>query len=211
VVRAVAGLSVPPTLPTGMVPPSITRKQYGDGFYQLYFQQPGVADAELAADVAMTFRRILFGGSGDHPANREPRPWVIPEGRTVLDTMPEPPLLPPWLTEDDIRAYAEDFEPYGERAFTGALNWYRNIERNHELLALFHGRVIDVPALYMVGDRDMITSLRGAPGLRASLKTVAPRLHARVTLPGCGYWTQQERPAEVNAALLGFLDSVMHP
>ena len=110
---------------------------------------------------------------------------------------------------------------HGERAFTGAFNWYRNIERNNELLAPFRGRRIDVPALYVVGDRDMITSLRAPDGgsslsdlLRGQggpgnpLSAVAPRLHGPVVLPGCGHWTQQERPAEVNAALIDFLARV---
>ncbi|SHH30160.1 alpha/beta fold hydrolase [Streptomyces sp. 3214.6] len=208
VVRAVAGLSVPPILPTGLVPPSITRTQYGEGFYQIYFQEPGVADTELAKDIPASFRRILFGASGNNPLNRQPRPWVIPDGRTLLDTMPEPPALPDWLMEADIQAYADDFALHGERAFTGAFNWYRNIERNHELLAPFRGRGIDVPALYVVGDRDMVTSLGGAKGLRTSLGTIAPRLHAQVVLKGCGHWTQQERPDEVNTALLDFLSHV---
>jgi pimeloyl-ACP methyl ester carboxylesterase len=30
-------------------------------------------------------------------------------------------------------------------------------------------------------------------------------MHDPLVLPGCGHWTQQERPAEVNAALLDFL------
>jgi pimeloyl-ACP methyl ester carboxylesterase len=199
-VRAVAGLSIPPILPGGMVPPSITRTQYGEGFYQIYFQQPGV------------------GASGDNPLGREPRPLVIPDGLGLLDTMPESPALPAWLTEEDIQVYAEDFALHGERAFTGAFNWYRNIEYNNELLAPFRGRRIDVPALYVVGDRDMITSLRGPDGgssvsdlLRGQggpgkpLSAVAPQLHGPVVLPGCGHWTQQERPAEVNAALLDLL------
>jgi pimeloyl-ACP methyl ester carboxylesterase len=217
-VRAVAGLSIPPILPGGMVPPSITRTQYGDGFYQVYFQQPGVADAEFAKDIPESFRRLLVGASGDNPLGREPRPLVIPEGLGLLDTMPESPDLPAWLTEDDIQAYAEDFALHGERAFTGAFNWYRNIERNNELLAVFQGRGIDVPALYVVGDRDMVTSLRSPDGgsslselLRGEggsgnpLSAVAPQLHDVVVLPGCGHWTQQERPAETNAALLDFL------
>jgi epoxide hydrolase A/B len=217
-VRAVAGLSVPPILPGGMVPPSITRTQYGEGFYQIYFQQPGVADAEFAKDIPDSFRRILVGASGDNPLGREPRPLVIPEGLGLLDTMPESPALPAWLTEDDIQVYAEDFALHGEHAFTGAFNWYRNIEYNNELLAPFRGRGIDVPALYVVGDRDMVTSLRGPDGgpslsdvFRGQagsgnpLSAVAPQLRGPVVLPGCGHWTQQERPAEVNAALLDFL------
>jgi pimeloyl-ACP methyl ester carboxylesterase len=205
VVRAVAGLSVPPILPGGMVPPSITRTQYGEGFYQVYFQRPGVVDAELAKDIPDSFRRILVGASGDNPLSTEPRPLVIPDGQGLLDTMPESPALPAWLTEEDIQMYAEDFALHGEHAFTGAFNWYRNIERNNELLAPFRGRGIDVPALYVVGDRDMVTSLRDPDRPGSSLSDVIPRLHGPVVLPGCGHWTQQERPAEVNAALLDFL------
>ncbi|MEE2047326.1 alpha/beta hydrolase, partial [Nocardiopsis tropica] len=83
-----------------------------------------------------------------------------------------------------------------------------NTERNQELMAPFQGRGIDVPALYMVGDMDLVTVMRGIPELREVLPLIAPRLHADVTLPGCGHWTQQERPDEVNAALLDFLAHV---
>jgi pimeloyl-ACP methyl ester carboxylesterase len=37
---------------------------------------------------------------------------------------------------------------------------------------------------------------------RTRLLGVSPHLRKTVMLPGCGHWTQQERPAEVNAALL---------
>ncbi|MEU1799872.1 alpha/beta hydrolase [Streptomyces sp. NPDC019937] len=208
VVRAVAGLSVPPALPAGMAPPSATRTYYGEGFYQNYFQQPGVADAELGQDIASSLRRILYSGSGDNPRTERPRPWVVPEGRTLLDTVPEPEQLPGWLTEADIEVFARDYAEHGPRAFTGPLNWYRNIERNQELLAPFRGRGIEVPALYMVGDRDLVTSFRGVNTLRASLRRIVPRLHDEVTLHGCGHWTQQERPDEVNAALRDFLAHV---
>jgi len=208
-VRAVAGLSVPPILPTGLVPTSTARKRYGDGYYQNYFQTPGLADAELAENIPSFFRRILFTASGDNPHNQQPQPWIIPNGATLLDTMPEPPALPEWLTPADIQAYAEDYALHGERAFTGGLNWYRNIDRNHELLAPFRGRAIDLPALYLVGDRDMVTSLRGsAEGLTTSLSRTLTQLRDVVKLEGCGHWTQQERPGAVNTALLSFLTSL---
>ncbi|MFC5731466.1 MULTISPECIES: alpha/beta fold hydrolase [Nocardioides] len=222
-VRAVVGLSVPPILPGGMIRPSITREQYGERFYQVYFQQPGVADAEFAKDIPTSFRRVLFGASGDNPHVPEPRPLVIPEGRGILDVMPDPPALPAWLTEEDIQAYVDDFAPRGERAFTGAFNWYRNIERNNELMAPFRGRRIEAPALYVVGDRDMVTSLRPADGGSSMaeiisgeaptdrLRALAPQLRGPVVLRGCGHWTQQERPIEVNAALLDFLAEVDGP
>jgi pimeloyl-ACP methyl ester carboxylesterase len=219
VVRAVAGLSIPPILPGGMVPPSVTRTQYGEHFYQIYFQEPGVADTEFAKDLSETFRRFLVGASGDSPDFEEPRPLVVPEGLGLLDAMPESPELPAWLTEEDIQVYAEDFALHGERAFTGAFNWYRNIERNNELLAPFQGRGIEVPALYVVGDRDMITSLYAVDGLTVGdllrgkagpnpMSAIAPEMRPPVVLPGAGHWTQQERPAEVNAALLEFLAGI---
>lgn len=127
---------------------------------------------------------------------------------TLLDTTPEPPGLPGWLTEADVQAYAEDFARHGSRAFTGGLNWYRNIERNNELLAPFRGRGIEVLALYVVGDRDMVTSLGDPDRLRAALPAIAPLLRDYVVLPGCGHWTQQERPAEVSAALVDFVTHV---
>ncbi|MER7681036.1 alpha/beta fold hydrolase [Streptomyces sp. NPDC096934] len=81
VVRAVAGLSVPPVLPAGMAPPSVTREKFGSGSYQIYFQEPGAADAALARDPEATFRRILFAASGDNPSNDLPGPWIVPPGR----------------------------------------------------------------------------------------------------------------------------------
>ncbi|NLU68696.1 alpha/beta hydrolase [Streptomyces sp. HNM0574] len=208
VVRGVAGLSVPPMLPAGMAPPSVTRQVYGEGFYQVRFQEPGVADAAFGRDLASSFRRVLHSGSGDNPRTRTPRPWVVPEGATLLDTVPEPERLPGWLTEDDIRVFAEEYAHHGSAAFTGGLNWYRNIEANQGLLAAFRGRTIDMPALYVGGSRDMVQGLRGIDKVLASLDRVAPRLHRSVVLDGCGHWTQQERPDEVNTHLLDFLEHV---
>ncbi|MBT2382155.1 alpha/beta fold hydrolase [Streptomyces sp. ISL-11] len=205
VVRGVAGLSVPP-VPRGLVPPLASmRSLLGEGFYQAYFQEPGVADAELALDLAATFRSILSNSSGDSPHTDPPRPWVIPEGRRLLDTMPAPKELPDWLTEEDIDVFVREYAGHGDRAFTGGLNWYRNIDRNWELLAPFHDRGIGVPALYMAGDRDLVRAFPGMDRATAALRTTAPGLVDSVTLPGCGHWTQQERPEEVNAALLDFL------
>ncbi|MEV6026654.1 alpha/beta hydrolase [Streptomyces sp. NPDC052036] len=209
IIRGVAGLSVPPVLPAGM--PSVRRSRglFGDGYYQNYFQEPGIADAELVVDIQDSFRRILFGFSGDNPSNERPHPWIVPDGVSLLDSVPEPEVLPAWLTAEEIDAYAEDYALHGQRAFTGGLNWYRNIDRNNELLAAFRGAAIEVPALYVVGDRDMVTSLRRADErLHSSLSRTLPRLHRVVTLPGCGHWTQQERPHDVNTALLDFLAHV---
>jgi pimeloyl-ACP methyl ester carboxylesterase len=42
----------------------------------------------------------------------------------------------------------------------------------------------------------------------ANLSHNAPLLREALILPGCGHWTQQERPKEVNSALIGFLKNI---
>ncbi|MFE7189319.1 alpha/beta fold hydrolase [Kitasatospora sp. NPDC057541] len=204
-VRGVAGLSVPPLPTLGLPPLEQARERFGDGFYQIYFQRPGVADAELLRDPHATFRRLFHTGSGDGPRGEGSQAWVVGEGQTLLDGLVEPEKLPDWLSEADIEAFVADYAEHGERAFTGGLNWYRNIDRNNELLAGLHGLPVEVPALYVKGDRDMVTSQIPEEAMHLLLQHLAPRLHRHVTLPGVGHWTQQESPAEVTAALLDFL------
>ncbi|MGW8376231.1 alpha/beta hydrolase [Streptomyces sp. ODS28] len=207
VVRGVAGLSVPPPGRGGTPPTQLMRQAAGDDFYVLRFQEPGVADAELARDLGTTFRKLLVGASGDSPFTDPPRPWIAPEGGGVLDAIPDPDKLPGWLSEEDIAAFVADYGTHGERAFTGGLNWYRNFDRNWEQTPWLEGRRVDVPALYVVGDRDLSTAYGGVDKVIAGAHELASDLRHSV-LPGCGHWTQQERPEEVNAELLGFLRRV---
>jgi pimeloyl-ACP methyl ester carboxylesterase len=110
--------------------------------------------------------------------------------------------LPDWLTEADIDFYAGEFTRTG---FRGGLNWYRNIDRNWEVLAPFAGATVRVPALYVAGERDLVLAFPGAKELIANLTTFVPQLRQTIILPGCGHWTQQERPEAVNAAMIDFL------
>ena len=43
-----------------------------------------------------------------------------------------------------------------------------------------------------------------------ALRQFVPQLRDTIVLPGCGHWTQQERPDEVNAAMIAFLKSLVH-
>jgi pimeloyl-ACP methyl ester carboxylesterase len=181
------------------------RAALGEGFYQIYFQAPGVADAELAADVRRTMRRVLYSATGDARRQQPARPPVVPPGGGFLDIMADPATLPPWLTEQDIDTFTAEFQKAG---FTGGLNWYRNIDRNWELTAPWRGARVEPPALYVAGDRDLVLDFPGARELIANLVACVPNLRRSVILPGCGHWTQQERPAEVNAALLEFLAAI---
>jgi pimeloyl-ACP methyl ester carboxylesterase len=164
----------------------------------IYFQEPGVADAELARDLRQTFTRVLYGASGDAPAVLP----VVPPGGGFLDICAEPPAsgLPAWLTSDDIDVFAAE---YADAGFTGPLNWYRNLDSSWELTAAWHHAQVTVPALYVVGDHDLaMLSVRNTlPRLRDD----APQLREPVLLPGCGHWTQQERPDDVSKAMIGFI------
>ncbi len=192
-VRGVVGLSVP-YRPRGSSPPIATlRRQLGDAFYMVYFQQPGVADAELSRDPAMTFRTVLCSLSGEGPPMT-----LIPPGAGFLDAATDPGTLPSWLTQQDIDAYVTQ---YAQAGFTGPLNWYRNLDRNWELTAAWQHAPISVPAVFAAGDRDPVLSFVRPD----SLTTFVPRMTRSVILPGCGHWAQQERPAEITAVMLEFL------
>ncbi len=203
--RAVVGLSVPFTPRRPARPTTVMPRTDEAVFYQLYFQEPGVADAELGRDPRATIRRLLYSASGDAPRRRpegqEPV-GMVPRQGGFLIRMRDPDVLPGWLTEADVDFYAGEFARAG---FRGGLNWYRNIDRNWELLAPFAGAPVRVPALYMAGDRDLVVAFRSMDRLIADLATFVPGLRRTTILPGCGHWTQQERPRDVNAAIVEFL------
>jgi pimeloyl-ACP methyl ester carboxylesterase len=176
-------------------------------FYQLYFQTPGVAEAEFERDVRMTLRRLLYSASGDAPRGnasivKPEAVGMVPRRGGFLSRSMDPPVLPPWLTDADLEFFVGEFTRTG---FRGGLNWYRNIDRNWELLAPFAGACVTVPALYIAGDRDLVVAFRGMDQLIPNLSQFVPNLQRTLILPGCGHWTQQERPREVNAAMIDFL------
>lgn len=197
-VRGVAGLSVPPTRRPPAPPLGILRQHFGEGFYQNYFQQVGKPEAELGADPARSFRKLLAGRPA-HPGL--PALVVGPADDGLLDTLVEPETLPEWLSDEDVAVMVEQYAKSGWR---GGLNLYRNIDRNWELLAAWQDALITVPALYVTGQRDVVRGF-GDPKFLERLPALLPGLRGIVDLPDTGHWTQQERPAEVNAALLAFL------
>jgi pimeloyl-ACP methyl ester carboxylesterase len=199
--RGVIGLSVP-FRPRGEARPTSIMPQTADAiFYQLYFQSPGVAEAEFERDVGHTMRAILGSISGDAPPAAGPV-GMVPRQGGFLAQRNSPTALPAWLSEPDVDFYVKEFSRTG---FRGGLNWYRNIDRNWELLAPFAGARVMVPALYIAGDRDLVVSFPGMDRLIPNLANFVPQLRGTVILPGCGHWTQQERAAEVNDAMIGFL------
>jgi pimeloyl-ACP methyl ester carboxylesterase len=208
--RGVIGLSVP-FVPRGKARPTTVMPQNdGELFYQLYFQTPGVAEREFEADVRRSIRSLLYSGSGDAPrrggsTSSPGTVGMVPRQGGFLTRAVNPESPPAWLTEADVDFYTAEFERAG---FRGGLNWYRNIDRNWELLAPFAGAQVTVPALYVAGDRDLVVAFPGMDKLIPNLSKFVPQLRQTIMLPGCGHWTQQERPGEVNAAMIDFLRSL---
>jgi pimeloyl-ACP methyl ester carboxylesterase len=206
--RAVIGLSVP-YRPRGSVQPTTVMAQTDEAqFYQLYFQAPGKAEAEFEADISASMRKILYSWSGEMPRAPgavPPGVGMVPRSGGFLTRIPEPKTLPAWLTQADVEVYVEQFLGSG---FRGGLNWYRNIDRNWELMAAFARAPVTVPALYMAGELDLVLAFPRMKEAIADLARFIPQLRGTIVLPGCGHWTQQERPDQVNKAMIEFLRSL---
>jgi pimeloyl-ACP methyl ester carboxylesterase len=197
-VAAVAGLSVPP-VPRPLAPPTEAfRRIFGDNFfYILYFQQPGPADAEMDADPRRAMRRMLGGMRSDRDGAAAV-PMLAPGPEGFIERLAEPDPLPDWLTEDDLDYYATEFARTG---FTGALNWYRNFDRNWHIMGPPTAQTITVPALFVGGTCDPVLNFTKIDRARE----VATGPYREVMLDGAGHWIQQERPADINDELSRFL------
>ncbi len=198
---AVIAMSVP-FRQRGPAPPLQVLRDAGlHTFYWIYFQTPGVAEAEFERDVAASLRRILYTGSGDAPAERKLGLTLKPGGG-FLDSTLDPDKLPPWLGAADLAAMVAQYRRTG---FRGGLNWYRNIDRNWELFAPFQGARIHQPALFIAGTEDAVIKSSAGKAALEQMPLGVPGLKGIRMIEGAGHWIQQERPAEVNQAVLEFL------
>ena len=201
-VRGVALLSVP-YLPRGNTDTLTSLTELlGPDNYQAYFQEPGVAEAALEADVRASVVGTLIGASGDAPEINTLSD--VSGGYTFPDVSGVP--LPPWLTAADVDYFTGEFQRTGYR---GGLNWYRTSRLNWEYTAPWHDAPLLPPSLYVGGDRDLVLNWPGFRDLVGMLKELSmPNLTKAVVLEGCGHWTQQERPGEVNELLVEFLSGL---
>ena len=198
-VRGVVGMSVPFVPRGGMPPIQAMRGIFGDNFfYMVYFQEPGVADANLGADAARTMRGMLAGlaepngsGAGAGPGGSEDR-------RGFVERLPQPTRLPAWLSQEELDHYIAEFSRTG---FTGGINWYRNMDRNWELTPQLDGAKVSVPSLFIGGADDPVLVMMNP----AVMDGWVNDHRGNVIIDGAGHWVQQEKPGEVNAALLDFL------
>lgn len=204
-VRALCNMSVPWPFPppaSWKVGGMTKQENFGDSFwYIVYFQTPGVAEAELEADIRKSLRMICFSISGDAPEGVVFTPK--PATATSLAGLIDPPSLPAWLTEADLDYYEVQYKRSG---FRGPINWYRNIDRNITLYPQLKDTKIEVPTFFLAGAKDIV--LQFEAGWAEQLDSRITDLRGKVFIERAGHWVQVERPAAVTAALLNFLKTV---
>jgi pimeloyl-ACP methyl ester carboxylesterase len=208
--RAVVGVSVPfvqwPAPPTELM-----KMLYTDRFfYMLYFQQLGVAEAELDVDAYDTMAKVLYGASGEAFGSRK-MPTELPpmEGTGFLTMMRTPPARPfigpegQWLTEADLQHYADEFTHSG---FFGPVSYYRNLDANFDLVKDLGPERVAMPSYFIDGSDDLVRVMD--PSGVERMHNLLPDFRGHASLDGVGHWTQQEAPAAFNDALLGFLHTL---
>lgn len=182
-VACVVGMSVPAVPRAPAEPIAIMRRHLGEDFYMVWIQEPGVAEAVLEADPRRTLATTKVWNAA----------WA--------DSDDDPPT-PPFLTDADLQVYVDAYTATG---FAGGLNYYRNIDRNWATGARYDGQTIDVPALFITGSRDPVAKFMP----KEAMDGLVTDLRDAVVIDGAGHWIQQERPDEVNDALLRFLSATL--
>lgn len=197
---AVAGLSVPPPVRARGRPLEKLKLDGIDNFYWQYFQTPGVAEAEFERDVDHSMRAMFAKGFGDGEQS-----LFVDPAKGFLGNRPQKPVLPDWISEAELAHFVANYKASG---FRGGFNWYRNLDRNWDLTAPWHGALVRQPSLFIAGSEDSVITGRIGAKRVAELDKVLPDLRGKLIIDGAGHWVQQERPAEVNAALVTFLKEV---
>jgi len=201
-IERVIALNTPFFPRTPIKPMDLIRTMAGGNFnYMVYFQEPGVAEEELGRDVRRSLRSFYQGGELVKDAafaelRKLPSGAFGAGGGGLLDHLPDLPHGS-FLSDEDFEVFVRAFEKSG---FRRALNWYRNIDRSWEEAAGLPAQVSQ-PALMITAELDIVLRPEMANGMQAWV----PNLRKAVLIEGAGHWTQQEKPAEVNRAMLEFL------
>lgn len=199
--RAVMGLSVPfwRPGPTIVDPPGMEDRFW----YIRYFQEPGVAEAELERDLERTLLSIYYTASADAPPGSEMSQLAHPTESGLLDTMLMPERLPSWLTREDLTYYVEQYRVSG---FRGGLNWYRNVPTNNRITPELEGKRFTQPAAFVAGAEDAV--LLFEPTWRDTFPKAFDDLRFIEVVEGSGHWVQMEKPKETTALILRFLQGL---
>jgi len=173
-------------------------------FYQLFFQEPGKAEAELEADVRKTLVTLFYSGSANASPGKGLR-FLFDKSEKFLDTAMPPDTLPDWITEQDINFFSQEFVRTG---FTGGLNWYRNLDKIWEQTYFLIKAKIVQPVLYIAGEKDAVIKNPMYKKALENLNISCPNLTKKVFIPNAGHWVQQEQPEYTNNLFLEFLENL---
>ena len=97
------------------------------------------------------------------------------EGTGFLTMMSEPPPRPllgpegPWLTEEDLQTYADEFAHSG---FFGPVSYYRNLDANFEIIKDLGPERVAMP-VYFIGGTARRRQRDGPVGRRADAEPAA--------------------------------------
>ena len=200
-IDAVAGLSVPYFPKGDMAVLDLWKQLYPDRFfYQLYFQQEGVVEDELEADIPTSLRKIYFALSG----NAETDLWLKekPVEAKLLDGLMDPDPYPDWLSAADLQVYVDAFAAGG---FRGPVNRYRAQTVDHEELEHLKGLLLKQPSYFVGGERDAVRHFVSGGDSYSNPGVACADFRGSTIIPDIGHWVQQEAPAETNEALAQFL------
>lgn len=125
--------------------------------------------------------------------------------QTVAREMPGPDEIAAcaWLSDQELRIYSSEYARVG---FQGGLQWYRCRTQGYAgpELALFAGRTIDVPSMFIAGASDW--GIYQVPGAIERMQANAcSDMRGCHLVTGAGHWVQQEQPEAVASLLLTFL------
>ena len=161
-------------------------------------------EAAFSADLRGALKRAYFAGSGDAPLNC----WLpdAPRDAALLTLLPDPPDGPlSFITDAELDAITTSFERTG---MIGAFNRYRASALDAAESADIIGAPVTQPSCFIAGERDMVRAFVPGTDGYADPGAACTDFRGSTIVPGAGHWVHQERPAETNAALLAFLQSL---
>ena len=182
--------------------------QYADlNFYQEYLTRPTTA-GELQADIRNVLKGLYYSTSGSC-SDEERWRWVWHKDEAFSDTYVVPKTLPAYMSEQALDYYVSEYSRAGIKA---PITWYQAIESDWDARTFLTGVTCRLPAVFLTGDRDPSMQVlegidRQGPAFR-SLAANFPNLRKTIKLEGAGHTPPEEKPAEVNAAILEFLGSL---
>jgi soluble epoxide hydrolase / lipid-phosphate phosphatase len=176
----------------------------GQWDYMLYYQE-NVAEAIAPLDANVVQSLKLLFRKGDPAGEGKPAPTATARRRHSLfgwptSPVPDVPLDTDVLTEEALSSYVSALERNG---FYAPACWYLNHRANAEYaMTAQHGGYLDLPVLFLNARYDFVGGAlhsRSAEPMRAYCRQLTEETIR------AGHWLAQEKPAEVNAALVKWL------